>query len=211
MKTNAHQFLETSFGYDLSQRVLAYFLSKKSVKELSKRLKKVFAKNVLDIGCATAFYRDDIPVKNFTGIDISNDFIKTAKKRFPGDKFFVMDSANLTFPKDTFDTVISKGVLHHLPEKKLIKSIKESLRVTRRKGHVIILDAIQPIDSWNIFGKFLRNLDQGHNILHSSDYKSLLKKHFILDEFKIYSSFPYDICIYTISKSKNPFSTSKPQ
>src|SRR3989344_1348627 len=103
------QFLETSFGYDLSQRLLAYFLSKKSVKELSKRLKKTSAKNILDVGCATAFYRDDIPAKNFTGIDTNAAFIDTAQKRFPKDKFFVMDAANLKFSDNTFDTVISKG------------------------------------------------------------------------------------------------------
>lgn len=209
MKTNAHQFLETSFGYDLSQNLLAYFLSRKSVKELSERLKKVSAKNVLDVGCATAFYRNDILVKNFTGIDINPDFILAAKKRFPKDKFFLMDAVNLKFSKNTFDTVISKGVLHHLPEKKLIKSIKEGLRVSTQKGRVIVLDAIQPVGSWNILGKILRNLDQGHNILHWPDYKALLEKNFTLDEFKIYSSFPYEICVYMISKSKNPPSTSK--
>lgn len=200
--------LETSFGYDLTQKVLAYFLSKKSAKELSKRLRKVSAKKILDVGCATAFYRNEIPVKNFTGIDINAHFIETAKKRFPKDQFFVMDADNLKFPDDTFDAVISKGVLHHLSENKLIKSIRESLRVSRKKGRVIILDAIQPVNSWNFLGHILRNLDQGHHILHSSQYKSLLKKHFVLDEFKIYSSFPYEVCIYTVSKSKNPPSTS---
>ena len=203
------QFLETSFGYDLSQKLLAYFLSKKSVEELSKRLKKVSAKNVLDVGCATAFYRDDIPVKNFTGIDINTVFIEAAKKRFPKEKFFVMNADDLKFPENTFDSVISKGVLHHLPENKIIKSIREAIRVSHKKGRVIILDAIQPIDSWNIFGKILRNLDQGHNIQYWSDYKILVEKHFILDEFKIYSSFPYEVCVYTISKSKNLFSASR--
>lgn len=203
------EILETSFGYDLTQKVLAHFLSKKSVKELAKRLKKVSAKNILDVGCATAFYRNEIPVKNFTGIDINALFIETAKKRFPGDKFFVMDACNLKFPDNTFDAVISKGVLHHLSEIKLVKSIKESLRVSQKKGLVIILDAIQPTGNWNILGHILRNLDQGHNILHWTDYKTLLEKHFILDEFKIYSSFPYEVCVYVISKSKNPLSASK--
>lgn len=197
------EFLETSFGYDLSQKFLAYFLSKKSIKELSKRLKKASAKKILDVGCATAFYRSGIPVKDFTGIDINPVFIETAKKRFPEDKFFVMDAANLKFPKNTFDVVISKGVLHHLPKNSLIKSLKEALRVSQKRGKVIILDAIQPTKSWNVIGKILRNLDQGHNILSWREYESLLNKHFTLDEFKIYSSFPYEVCVYTILKSSN--------
>lgn len=197
------EFLETSFGYDLSQKLLAHFFSKQSARDLSKRLKKMSANSILDVGCATAFYRDSIPVDEFVGIDINKNFIESAKKRFPKDKFFVMDAISLKLPDSSFDAVISKGVLHHLSEAELIKALKESLRVCRRNGQVIVWDAIQPTNKWNILGKFLRNLDQGHHIREYQRYKSLLEKNFVLDEFKIYSSFPYEACAYTISKSKN--------
>lgn len=203
------EFLETSFGYELSQKILANFLSKKSVYELAKRLKKNGAKSVLDIGCATAFYRNDIPVPNFTGIDINSNFIKTASEKFPDDKFFVMDAARLKFKSNIFDAVISKGVLHHLSKTDFLKTLKESLRVLKSDGKIIILDAIQPTKSWNIIGRILRNMDQGHHILTADVYKSRLEKNFKIDEFKVYSSFPYEVCVYVISKSKNKRSTKK--
>lgn len=196
-------FLEKSFGYELSQKLLAYFLSKKSTKELAKRLKKYKAKKILDIGCATAFYRRELLVPDYTGTDINREFITTAMQRFPKDKFLVMDASSLKFPDNTFDAVISKGVLHHLTNKKLIKSLMESLRVCKRNGVVVTLDAIQPTKNWNVIGKILRNLDQGHHIKHWYKYKKLLEKNFVLNEFKVISSFPYEVCIYTIDKSKN--------
>lgn len=196
-------FLEKSFGYELSQNLLAYFLSKKSTKELAKRLKKYRAKKILDIGCATAFYRKELKVADYTGTDINRHFITSANKRFPEDKFFVMDASLLKFPDNTFDAVISKGVLHHLSDEKLIKSLQESLRVCERNGVVITLDAIQPTKNWNVIGKLLRNLDQGNHVKHASEYKKLLAKYYVLDEFKVVFSFPYEVCIYTINKSKN--------
>lgn len=196
-------FLEKSFGYELSQNLLAYFLSKKSTKELAKRLKKYKARKILDIGCATAFYRNDLKVADYTGTDINRHFITSAARRFPNDKFLVMDASSIKFPNNTFDAVISKGVLHHLSNKKLIKSLRESLRVCKRNGVVITLDAVQPTKTWNVIGKVLRNLDQGHHIKHASEYKKLLAKHYVLDEFKVVFSFPYEVCVYTINKSKN--------
>ncbi|MDO8487504.1 MAG: class I SAM-dependent methyltransferase [Candidatus Curtissbacteria bacterium] len=197
------KILETSMGYDLSQKLLAHFFSKQSAQDLSKKLKRMSANSVLDVGCATAFYRDNIPVDHFVGIDVNKNFIESAKKRFPNDKFFVMDAVSLKFPDSAFDAVISKGVLHHLSETGLIKALKESLRVCRKNGQVIVWDAIQPTSRWNILGKFLRNLDQGQHIREQEQYKALLENNFVLDEFKIYSSFPYEACAYTISKSKN--------
>lgn len=197
-----HWLLETSFGYDLCQKLLAYSLSKKSSAEIFERLRKMKAQNILDIGCATAFYRNDLKIKSYNGIDINSSHIKTAKKRFPKDKFFVMSATTLKFPAGSFDAVISKGVLHHLGEKELIKTLQESLRVTQKNGKVITLDAIQPTSKWNIFGRLLRGLDQGHHVKHWNDYQSLLEKHFILEEYAIISSFPYEAAIYTISKSK---------
>jgi len=198
-----HKFLDTSFGYNLSQNILAYRLSKKSTQELSKRLKRIKAKKILDIGCSTAFYRNSLTVKSYFGIDINETHIKAAKRRFPKDQFMLMNSLELRFPGNTFDAVISKGVLHHLTEKELVKSLKESLRVCKKNGMVITLDAIQPTNKWNMAGRFLRNLDQGHHVKHWSDYKNLLDKHFRLDEHVIVSSFPYEFAVYTISKTKN--------
>lgn len=157
----------------------------------------------MDIGCATAFYRNELKVTDYTGTDINRHFITSAIKRFPKDEFLVMDASVLKFPNNTFDAVISKGMLHHLSNKKLIRSLRESLRVCKRSGVVITLDAIQPTKNWNVVGKVLRNLDQGHHVKHAPEYKKLLAGHFVIDEFKIVSSFPYEVCIYTINKSKN--------
>lgn len=198
-----HKLLENSLVYDICQKLLAYTLSKKSSAEIFERLKKMKAQNILDIGCATAFYRNDLKVKNYTGIDTNHSHIKTAKKRFPKDKFFVMSATALKFSNGSFDAVISKGVLHHLGEKELVKTLNESLRVTKKNGKVITLDAIQPTNEWNVLGRLLRGLDQGHHVKHWNDYKKLLEKHFVLKEHAIISNFPYEVAIYTVAKPKN--------
>jgi len=73
----------------------------------------------LDIGCGNGrFCPTVINVgADYTGIDIAENLIKIAKKNYPAGKFAIAAANNLPFPDQTFDTVISIAVLHHLPSK----------------------------------------------------------------------------------------------
>jgi ubiquinone/menaquinone biosynthesis C-methylase UbiE len=76
-----------------------------------------------------------------TGIDITEEGIKLAKKRFElysiPTELKVDDAENLSFADNSFDVVYSFGVLHHTPDTQ--KSIDEVLRVLKSGGSAIIM------------------------------------------------------------------------
>lgn len=73
-------------------------------------------RTVLDIGCAAGGFSKIIRQYNksikYTGVDISPQMIKTAKRKFPQDEFYLCDGGKLDFPDKSFDICICFGVLH---------------------------------------------------------------------------------------------------
>lgn len=98
---------------------------------------------LLEVGCGMGtdllqLARRDLDV---TGIDLTEEGIKLANKRF---KLYEMsgtlkieDAENLSFENNTFDLVYSFGVLHHTPDTQ--KSIDEVHRVLKDDGKAIIM------------------------------------------------------------------------
>ena len=98
---------------------------------------------LLEIGCGMGtdllqLARRDLLV---TGVDLTEEGIKLAKKRFeiyglPAE-LKVDDAENLSFAEDSFDVVYSFGVLHHTPDTQ--KSINEVYRVLNPGGLAVIM------------------------------------------------------------------------
>ena len=89
---------------------------------------------VLDIGCGSASMWKGTD-HDVTGFDYSDQAIQEAKKNCPKGKFFV-GSVEEFDPGDTFDTVLSCGVVHYfLPDK--LELIRKA-HVNPAKGRIII-------------------------------------------------------------------------
>jgi len=126
-------------------------------------LKKGRVKNkiLLDIGVGSLSI---IAARDFnckvTNIDISKqaleDAEKEAKKQKLNIKFEFADATDLPYKNNTFDIVISYGVLHHIDVNKRINFVHETYRVAREK---LIIAAYNKI---------------GFNQIHSEDnYESV--------------------------------------
>lgn len=94
-------------------------------------------KSVLDIGCAAggslSFSRELNPGVSYTGVDISEELIHIAKKRFEQEsnaKFIHFNGENLPLSQDAVDFSFSFGVFHHLNDWK--KMTHEVLRVSKK-------------------------------------------------------------------------------
>ena len=115
-------------------------------KAMAKIIKKYIKKDerVLDVGCATGhFYRSlKREIKEsfyYTGCDPYKIFLDFAIKAWKNDKkasFKKGNIYNLPFKKNSFDICFSSNVLLHLPD--ISKPIKELLRVTKKKCHLIL-------------------------------------------------------------------------
>lgn len=98
-------------------------------------------KTVLDIGCGDGIYTKDIAKKNTAlvlGIDPIAEVIEHARRTYkdvPGLKFECADLYKMEAPKEPYDLVILRGVLHHLPD--LEKGIERACLMGKR---IIILE-----------------------------------------------------------------------
>ena len=111
-------------------------------KLLAKRLSpKIFiGKNVLDAGCGGGRYSYAISclgAKKVTAVDFGTIGLSIAKKNYKNVKNLKFKNENvldLSFKDNTFDVVISNGVIHHTTNLK--KGIKEIVRVCKPGGKI---------------------------------------------------------------------------
>tara|TARA_B100000029_G_scaffold184448_1_gene182038 strand:+ start:2088 stop:3026 length:939 start_codon:yes stop_codon:yes gene_type:complete len=127
--------------------------------------KKFFRnKNILDSGCGNTGYIQvamyKLGASSVTCLDIGTGYINELKKlskkfKMPKDflKFKSGSTTNIPFKKNTFDLVISHGVIIHLANVKLAKrAIQELGRVTKKGGMLFINSGV---DSPGIIEKFV--------------------------------------------------------
>lgn len=111
-----------------------------------KARKKLFAKvrgNVLEVGVGTGknlrYYPPDCTV---TAIDFSPNMLARAKKKLGEAKAPVtlleMDAQAMTFPDNTFDTVVATCVFCSVPD--AILGLQEIKRVCKPDGRVLLLE-----------------------------------------------------------------------
>jgi ubiquinone/menaquinone biosynthesis C-methylase UbiE len=109
--------------------------------------------SVLEIGCGIGRWASLVEkqIINYTGIDISLEMVKIARKRV-NSPLLVMKADGLGFGDETFDLVFSITVLHHIPYDIQKEAIKEMCRVTRKGGYILIIeDTRNPRKPFNLF------------------------------------------------------------
>jgi len=154
-------------------------------------------KKILDQGCGTGEYSLLFP-NRYYGIDNSKADIEYAFKNFQGN-FTVGDASKLPYGDNFFDFVYAVGLHHHLTEIQAKRAVKESLRVTKKGGRVLVVDAMLPKNSSNIIGLFLRKMDRGKYVRPYNKTLELLPRN-CKYSYKIISSFPFDYITIKINK-----------
>lgn len=122
----------------------------KSVKEYHNFTKKLHPKkeirflisllnkksSILDLGCGTGRDAKIFASHGFavTGIDLSKNMVKYARKICKKAEFRVMNFKKLKFKNNSFDAVWANASLLHVKKKELSKVIKEVYRILRKGG-----------------------------------------------------------------------------
>ena len=131
--------------------------------------------DVLDVGCGTGvdaykFFSDS---RSYVGIDVSEEYIKTAKRHY-GDygTFYKADVNNLrSLNLNKFNLITLKGVLHHLSDKEALKMLTNLKSLLADDGF------IATIDPTFVVGRPLANklvsLDRGMHIRDTEKILSL--------------------------------------
>ncbi len=126
------------------RRMLIKFLKKKFTLNRPLRILEIAA----GTGAATADFARSFRVQSYTVSDVSEDYLKLAKKRIPKGPFeFVRASAEaLPFSDGSFDLVFSVYLFHELPRSVREEVLKETFRVLAPGGIIGICDSIQRDD-----------------------------------------------------------------
>lgn len=96
---------------------------------------------VLDNGCGVGYLSNFIPKNQIVGFDISSRMLYHAKCRM--DLLVRGDSQRLPFKNMSFDTIICRGILHHLPNSSLC--IQEMKRILKPGGKIILTEPIRSL------------------------------------------------------------------
>jgi 2-polyprenyl-3-methyl-5-hydroxy-6-metoxy-1,4-benzoquinol methylase len=90
---------------------------------------------VLEIGCGVGYFSKEIAKSgvHITAIDISSDLLNIAREKIKNGniEFRVQNAYDLSFPENTFDTIVGSSTLHHLD---VHRALKEFYRVLKPKG-----------------------------------------------------------------------------
>lgn len=116
-------------------------------------------KNILELGCGTGILLRDLKEKfkssKVFAFDLSYEMAKYANTKNRGN-VVVADVEAMPFRDNSFDLIIARGVLHHVPS--LGKALKEIRRVLR-KGGVFVLS--EP-NNFNPFFRLYRIIGRKH-------------------------------------------------
>ena len=84
-------------------------------------------------------------VREVVGLDPVPELLELARERaLPNTEFVEGDGTTLPFPNGTFDLTGTHRTLHHVGRPDLV--VAELARVTRRHGHVLVVDQLAPDD-----------------------------------------------------------------
>ncbi len=120
-----------------------YNLCRKDYPDVLNELKKEDFSDLLDAGCGTGamlyLFSQDIPGKNYVGLDLSEKMIAVAKRKQIDDVLFTVgDCEALPFEDNSFDVVTCSMSFHHYPDPdKFFANLK---RVLRPNGRFILRD-----------------------------------------------------------------------
>jgi len=139
---------------------------------LSNYLKKNYPNHsIVDIGCGDAEIASYFDRKTkYVGIDISEKYIDSARKKFPHFKFFNHDITKINSLSFTNCVFLLVGVIHHIDDensKNLINQLKSI------DGSVIICSDPVKIKKQHPIASVLIKLDRGNFIRTKSEYEKI--------------------------------------
>lgn len=130
---------------------------------------------LLDVGCGPGTNAHHFAHTQYTGIDVNQDYIRSARRRYSG-RFVVGDVTNPeVLPREQFDIILLNSLMHHLPDDVVAHLLSRLVQRLAPQGRIHILDLILPPDASAARllarmdrGRFARPLDAWHALFAQS-------------------------------------------
>ena len=155
--------------FDKTQSLV--FTEEAAVKEESTIIPLIHQKitsdsSILDLGCGNGRYADALgnDIKEYLGVDISQNFVKNANLKYSDEKInFVFSPAHTFIQKNKFDVILMIGLLTYMNDDEIEKMISNCKKMLNPGGWIIVRnvcfnESVRKVydDKWNIIKKLLR-------------------------------------------------------
>jgi len=147
---------------------------------LAEYVKPAPGSKILDIGCGPADVLDYLPAVNYTGLDISQEYIRSAKKRFGSKGRFYCNDVGLAAiegEQGTFDLVLATGVIHHLDDAQAARLFDLACLALRPTGCLVTYDGCYVPEQSRI-ARWVLAQDRGKFVRTREEYLRLASAHF---------------------------------
>ena len=134
--------------------------------------------SILDIGCGTGAILQYLPrTIKYYGIDISQNYINQAKRRYGDRGTFICSDLNEVESLPKFDLILAMGVLHHLENDEVLKLFQVAQASMDRHSRLITLDGCF-IENQSLLARLILKCDRGQNVRRVDGYHSLAERVF---------------------------------
>ena len=132
--------------------------------------------HILDIGCGPADILSYLPEVEYVGLDINSAYINHARNRFGNKGRFIAQRVSQGIIKDVspsgFDTVLAKGVLHHLNDDEAIQLFELACFALKPAGRLITFDGCY-VKGQSRLTRFILSRDRGKYVRTRQEYLGL--------------------------------------
>src|SRR6266404_5856879 len=130
---------------------------------------------VIDIGCGPAQILPWLPAVEYLGFDVSEAYIVSAKRKYPGRGIFVAGDTKAVWDDPRFrdaDIVTALGILHHLDDEEAAHCLRFAYRVLKKGGRFVSFDACW-VPNQGRLSRYIMSKDRGQNVRTEQAYRHL--------------------------------------
>ena len=138
---------------------------------------------IVDIGCGSGTILEFLPPDiEYLGIDISEEYIRSARRKFSDRAVFFQGTAHdFVNQNDSYcgsvDLVLCNGLLHHLSDGEAFEVLELSKRLMKPDGRLVCLEATFLARQTRL-SRWILNRDRGKHIRSEQDWKKLFGQAF---------------------------------
>ncbi len=155
---------------------------------------------LLDIGCGPGTLVPYLESVEYVGLDVSPEYIETARRRFPQAKF-ICQRVGQSDPVEpqSFDIVVALGVLHHLDDTEALALFLLARDAMKPGARLVTIDGVWTRDQSRVV-KYLLSRDRGRFVRTEAAYRQIASQAFSNIEASVRHDLlriPYTVLVLT--------------
>jgi len=134
---------------------------------------------ILDIGCGPGTILNYLPEVDYTGFDMSPEYIEAAKRDFGNRGTFLCKKVTLDAIESLsqFDIVLAIGIIHHLTDEETLDLFELAKKAMKPSGKLVTIDGCFT-EKQSPIARFILKKDRGQFVRKKEEYLTLAGKVF---------------------------------